>query len=148
MDFQTLAQFEPAIDATKEILDGRSELLVAFAFVVICAGGIIGVYLWKIVAPDRRDARENRADHLKIQTLLAGNVVQLTGVARATHALSAKTADNTTTLLAIEEARVDALRKIQDFVKCDLSDEISKIESLLSFAKRQTAGGNFSGELI
>lgn len=133
------------VDGVTSVLDGRSESLVILVGIIILAG----LYIWFVVVPSRKDDSEAKklaatqdAEHKRrqdeIQMLQAKSIESLASVTKDTHVNSKITKTNTQTIIEAIGLEYRALRKINDTIEgVDISDELSKGEGLLEFAKRQ-----------
>lgn len=127
-----------------EILKGRSESLV-----ILAIGAVVGgLWIWKVVVPERASARDMRASaetarHLsdqkqqEIALKQADTIAALGQVTTAIHGTTQLTQESIDVLIEVSKLQVDCLAKVSSATGCDLRDPLSEMRGVLKMVRRE-----------
>jgi heme/copper-type cytochrome/quinol oxidase subunit 2 len=135
-------QIPETAQAAKEILETRSDAMVILAIVA----GLAGIWLWKVVIPERiarreMNAREQEArieSDKKQQEIAETQAATIAALGQATasiHSHTLTTYEDVSILVSMSEAQIECFEQLANVAKCDIRSQVGRMRKLLATRK-------------
>lgn len=122
-----------SVDAATSLLSGRSDAMLILAI----GAALVGLWIWKVVIPERSSKQENAAKQLEIQQKQGEIIAELSKVTSATHTTANDMHMRVKVMFAVSSVQTEILRKLTEG-KLPVGEELAQIKGMYHLIERDS----------